>query len=336
MISLQKINLKSLLLLLFSYAFLNALGLLSNTAFADNCGSMYDCFNGLLIPAILVVAGLSIVIGAWMFLPTIFHSARALAFKSVSGAATFFSNTQVNVKRPSSNKDTKKEDVPQADIRIEIQMGIINPINYSDKNNVNLIGDATAIEQNVSRSIDIIQNAREKIRKFEKDKEFINWCIQNKQKPKVILSKITNDHIDKLIELIKPYLINEIIKNISLTVDYEKKELNMELELVAILSYIEIAIYAAEMKITSTRVTFTLKIIGNISESIPSTATIKSSDMDTINKGKKIEINDLTINLEFVISEILIGKIKKILDPVIKIGEKHFNIKKLLFYSKIS
>jgi hypothetical protein len=334
MISLKKVNLTSLLLLLSSYVLLNALGLLLNNAFADNCGSLSDCFNGLLIPAILVVAGLSIVIGTWMFLPAIFHSARTLAFNTISGAAAFLSTTQGNVKSRSSNSDTKQEVGEQVDFRIEIQFGIINPKNDSDKNPVNLMGDATAIEQNVTRSIDIIQNARTKIRKFEKDKEFIEWCIQNRQKPKNILSKITNDHIDSLVKIIKPYLINQIIKDISIAINYETKELKIEVELDPILSYIEIALYAAEMKITSARIIFALNIKGKISESVPSEAIIKSDNMDTTNKGKKIEINDLSVNLELVISEILIGKIRKILDPVIKIGEKNFNIKKLLFYSK--
>lgn len=287
MISLKKVNLRSLLLLLSSYVLLNALRLLLNNAFADNCGSLSDCFNGLLIPAILVVTGLSIVIGAWMYLPTIFHSARTLAFNTMSGAAAFFATTQGNVKSPSSKTDTKEEVGEQVDFRIEIQFGIINPKNYSDKNPVNLIGDATAIEQNVTRSIDIIQNMRKKIRTFEKDKEFIDWCIQNRQKPKNILSKITNDHIDNLIKIIKPYLINQIIKDISFAINYETKELKIELELDPILSYMEIALFAAEMKITSTRIIFALKIKGKISECIPSEAVIKSDDMDTINKGKK-------------------------------------------------
>ncbi|MFB5601196.1 MAG: hypothetical protein ACE5SW_13330, partial [Nitrososphaeraceae archaeon] len=260
----------------------------------------------------------------------------------VGSAATFVAFKQGYIKSPFGGSKTPEEilqdlgqsegfeiDHTPTDFRIDINYGIIADKENSDENYTDLIGDVTPIEENFTKSIEFIQNTRKKIKRIEKDKEFVEWCIENRHKSKTILSKISNEHvINNLIELIKPYFINNIVKNISLSVNFETQESKIDLELNPIFSYIELSTYVGEIRTTSTRIIFVLNTSGKISKSIPSEATIKSDNTMPIEKGKKIEINDLSIKFEVVISEIFIGQTKKILDPVIKIGEKNFNIKK--------
>jgi hypothetical protein len=247
------------------------------SAFADNCGSLQDCYptveTSLIVLAAIVVAALIIFVAMELSATESATAAAAAAAVSADDAGAAAANIEA---RPSTTSGLVKRKDQETDtdrklsiIELRIGCGLENPqviereTSMSDKNII--IGDLTEMEQKFSQVINRILENREKLKSIEKDAEFIEWCQEANEDPDMILSKISEDVIGKFLGSIEPYFQNLMLSkisvesDISVTKDSPKRiRKNITFSLKPIEAYIELVIYSDGQRVSSTKFIFTI------------------------------------------------------------------------------
>jgi hypothetical protein len=109
--------------------------------------------------------------------------------------------TQEDIEHPKTKTDNP---LPIIELRIECGLENSEMVKIQDSKNDNeIIGELTEIEQKFSQTINKILENRKKIKNIQKDIDFIKWCQEAKEDPNKILSKISEDVIGKFLSSIE-------------------------------------------------------------------------------------------------------------------------------------
>lgn len=342
------------------------------SAYADNCGSLQDCYltveTSLIVLAAIVVAALIIFVA--MELAATDSAAAAVAkAATTAGAADDAGVAAENIKaRPSTTSGLVKRKDQETDtdrklpiIEIRIGCGLENPeviereTSRSDKNMI--IGELTELEQQFSHTINKILENRERLKSIEKDAEFIEWCQDANEEPDKILSKISEDVIGKFLGSIEPYFQNLLLSkisvesDISVTKDTPKRvRKNITLSLKPIEAYIELAVYSDGQRVSSAKLIFTITSyvkIKNLTvylekvnrdqaqqeqQSPPYRHKKVSNNSNALRR--RIKVENLLIGIRVQLTKMKIGNLeKKTIEPPLDIGKKEAEIESILFFS---
>ena len=232
-------------------------------------------------------------------------------------------------------------------IELRIECGLENPevIKRESSKNGNMItGEITEIEQKLNEGMNKILESRKKLKTIQKDVEFIKWCIEAKENPNKLLSKISQDVIGKFLSSIEPYLQNlmlsqiSIESDISLTEDRPKEvKKNITFSLIPIQAYIELVIYNNGLRVSSTKFLFTVSSYVKIKNLIVHLAKVnllyENNTNGKCSTGKRIEIENMLFGIKIELSKLKVGLLEKTIEPPLEIGKKEAEIKNILFFS---
>jgi hypothetical protein len=339
------------------------------SAYADNCGSLQDCYltveTSLIVLAAIVVAALIIFVA--MELAATDSVAAAVAEAATAGANDAGVAAENIKARPSTTSGLVKRKDQETDtdrklpiIEIRIGCGLENPeviereTSRSDKNMI--IGELTELEQQFSHTINKILENRERLKSIEKDAEFIEWCQDANEEPDKILSKISEDVIGKFLGSIEPYFQNLMLSkisvesDISVTKDTPKRvRKNITLSLKPIEAYIELAVYSDGQRVSSAKLIFTITSyvkIKNLTvylekvnrdqaqqeqQSTPYLDKKVSNNSNALRR--RIKVENLLIGIRVQLTKMKIGNLEKTIKPPLDIGKKEAEIESILLFS---
>jgi hypothetical protein len=208
--------------------------------------------------------------------------------------------------------------------------------------NRNAIGQGIVrVEQTFSKAMDDILQNRKAIKNVQKDIDFVKWCREAKENPNKILSKISDDILNKLLSSMSTYFGNLIVREInvdtdvSVTKDKRKKiRKNVQFNLVPIEPYIEFVLYINSQRISSAKFIFTIETnveVKNLDVNMTKTkSTVEETLQDRLEQtyDKKISIESLIFAITVEFSKLRIAHIEKNISPPIIIGTKKVQLKK--------
>ena len=198
------------------------------------------------------------------------------------------------------------------------------------------------LEQGFSKAVDDILKNRRVIKNVQKDIDFVKWCKEAKENPGKIISKVSDDVINKFLSGVSPYFRDLILteinveSDISITRDRHKKiRKSMQFNLVPIEPYIEFVLYINTQRVSSTKFIFTVETrleVKNLAVTMAKSDTnvknISKEEKPEENYDKKISIESLIIEIAIEFSRLKIGPIEKEIAPPIIIGTKKIELKK--------
>lgn len=181
----------------------------------------------------------------------------------------------------------------------------------------------------------IIQESREKARQLQNVKEFSDWCKEAKEDPNLVVSKISDEIIGKLIECTRPLFTNSLLDNICLESRYNFLNKNNKLQqseamnsyvqhklqflMKPIHLYVEIALLVNEIKKSAIKLVFKIETCVYINKiEVPSTPT-----------NIRINSQGLNASVIFSISKLCISHFSKPIDLKIPLGKREFLINEL-------
>jgi len=177
----------------------------------------------------------------------------------------YFKRIEQLIKGGSQNGETP--DIPVPVVYVGIECGLENP--ELPKKEILYPIEASEInrlEQAFSTAVDDILKNRKVIKKVQDDFEFIKWCKEAKENPKKVLSKISDDIMNKFLSSISPYFGNLIVSeisvesNVSATRDKHKRiKKSVQFSLVPIEPYIEFVLYVNTQRMSSAKFIFTIE-----------------------------------------------------------------------------
>jgi hypothetical protein len=229
-------------------------------------------------------------------------------------------------------------------VYVAIECGLENP-ELTKKQTLSNSGiqtqDSVKLEQGFSKAVDDILKNRKAINKVQKDAEFIKWCKEAKENPKKILSKISDDIINKFLSSISPYFGNLIVNEISVESDtsaardkHKKITKSVQFSLVPIEPYIEFVLYVNTQRISSAKFIFTIETNVEV-KNLTVNMTVRDSNVEEElpegpqeNYEKKISIESLAFTIVLEFSRLMIGPVEKDIDPPVIIGTKKMEVKK--------
>jgi len=203
------------------------------------------------------------------------------------------------------------------------------------------IQDIAKLEQGFSKAVDDILKNRKVIKKVQKDFDFIKWCKETKENPNKILSKVSDDIVNKFLSSMSPYFSNLILSELSVESDisatrdrHKKIRKSIQFNLVPIEPYIEFVLYVNTQRMSSAKFIFTIKTnveVKNLTVNMTATDTnveVKLQEKPEENYDKKISIENLIFVITVEFSRLKIGLVEKNISPPIIIGTKNVQFKK--------
>jgi hypothetical protein len=247
--------------------------------YADNCGSLYDCYftveTSLIVLASIVVAALIIFVAVDV---SATDSAATMDVTTIPPAEQRQQQQQQQQqkKAPPSSITTGKKDkdsdndtrrgLPIIELRIGCGLENLEVIEReTSKKDNEIIGELTELEQKFSYVMNKVLETREKLKIIQGDAEFIEWCQEAEEDPDKVLSKISEDVIGKFLGSIEPYFQNLMLSqisvesDISVTKDSPKRiRKNITFHLKPIQAYIELAVYSDGERVSSAKLIFSV------------------------------------------------------------------------------
>jgi hypothetical protein len=242
-------------------------------------------------------------------------------------------------KHSKSHKKGKeqKEEQKLHVIRLAINCGLENIIEEAKEiENLQSINEIKRIEKEFRTVLGAILEGREKLKKLQKAKDFVEWCREAKEDPNTIISKISNDIIGNFIGCIEPYFASLFLKSISIesqTViinnDKDTKDqtnqnryvnFNAKFNLKPLEPFIKLTLLIDEVPTSSVRLIF----------SIDTSVSMKNAKVYSTNEGTKIVVDSINIVLQLSFSRLVISHyLNKSIEMPIVLGKKEFGIKSL-------
>jgi len=247
-------------------------------------------------------------------------------------------------------------------IYLQIECGLENSEvikRESNKGDKTITGELPEVEQKFSQAINKILENRKRIKSVQKDVDFIKWCKEAKEDPNKILSKISEEVIGKFLSSMQPYFQNlmlsqiSIESDISVTKDSPKRiKKNITFSLNPIQAYIALVVYNNGAPVSSTKFIFLIntyvkiknltvyleKVSGHQAQLKQPEHRVPYGDEETGNNDdsvgrRRIEIDELLFGISVEFSKMMIGHIKKTIEPPLGLGKKEVEIKKSILYS---
>ncbi len=241
-------------------------------------------------------------------------------------------------KHSKSHKKDKeqKEEQKLHVIRLAINCDLENITEAKEIENLQSINEIKRIEKEFRTVLGAILEGREKLKKLQKAKDFVEWCREAKEDPNTIISKISNDIIGNFIGCIEPYFASLFLKSISIesqTVIINKDKetndqsiqnryvnFNAKFNLKPLEPFIKLTLLIDEVPTSSVRLIFSIDTSVNMNN-----ATVYSS-----NEGTKIVVESINIGLQLSFSRLVISHyLNKSIEMPIVLGNKEFGIKSL-------
>jgi hypothetical protein len=233
---------------------------------------------------------------------------------------------------------SKPKPKPKADIlRLGIECGIeeANRTKINEFGSLHFTCNSRKIEEKFTSIWSVIQESREKARQLQNVKEFSDWCKEAKEDPNLVVSKISDEIIGKLLSCARPFFTNLLLDDICLKSQYNILNKNNNLQRVEAMNsyaqhklqflmkpihpYVEIALLVNEIKKSAAKLVFKVETCVYINK-------IEASSSST---GIRINTQGLNVSLAFSISKLCISHFSKPIDLAIPLGEKEFLINEL-------
>lgn len=244
------------------------------------------------------------------------------------------------------NNGSQNHETPDLPVvYVGVECGLENP--ELPKNEIRKgIGtqDIIKLEQGFSKAVDDILKNRKVIKNVQKDIHFIKWCKEAKENPNKILSKLSDDIINKFLSSTSPYFGNLILSelrvesDVSVTRDRHKSiKKSLQFNLIPIEPYIEFVLYINTQRVSSAKFIFTIETNVEVKNLTVNTKTVysqveKGPHVRPEKKyGKKVSIENLLFIIAVEFSRLKIGMVEKNLSPPVIIGRKKVEVKKFGF-----
>jgi hypothetical protein len=254
--------------------------------------------------------------------------------------------------KPTDQPGPHEEDTPNSTTMfIQFECGLLNDKSeYGNVINTRLIGDIHETQQKFANVLDIILEKRKKITKIKEIKEFYEWCKKAREDPDKLLSKISTDTVNKFLECTRPYFTNALLKGISIETELNitpqqgrtrRSRSTVNFKLQPLEAYIEIALYFDNVKTTSTLLIFlfdTSVKVKNIT--VNYAKAINKEEVETMTVGtnssrvgKKVDLQELSVEINILLTKLIVASLEKPIEPPIELGKKEFQIRNLSFLS---